>query len=145
MTKLFLDSNVVIYSLDPRDRSKQDRCLQWLSRAAARSSFTISAQVCAESRSAAVRKLGLKPRSARDAIERLLPWCTAPMTADEVRRALELVEARRMSWWGALIFASAIGAGYTHLVTEDGQSAPVVDGVRIIDPFAVAPEEVLGA
>jgi predicted nucleic acid-binding protein len=143
MTKLFLDSNVVIYSLDPRDRSKQDRCLQWLSRAAARSS--ISAEVCAESPSAAVRKLGLKPRFARDAIERLLPWCTAPMTADEVRRALELVEARRMSWWGALIFASAIGAGYTHLVTEDGQSAPVVDGVRIIDPFAVAPEEVLGA
>ena len=144
MTKLFLDSNVVIYSLDPRDRAKQDRCLAWLSRAAARSSFTISAQVCAESRSVAVRKLGLKPKFAREAIERLLPWCTAPMTAEEVRRALELVETRAMSWWDALILASAIGAGCTHLLTEDGQGAPVIEGVKIVDPFAVAPEEVLG-
>lgn len=143
MTKLFLDSNVVIYGLDPRDPSKQERCLAWLSRAAALSSFTISAQVCAESRSVAVRKLGLKPKFVREAIERLLPWCTAPMTAEEVRRALELVQARRMSWWDALILASAIGAGCTHLLTEDGQSAPVIEGVKIIDPFVVAPEAVL--
>jgi predicted nucleic acid-binding protein len=66
------------------------------------------------------------------------------MTAEEVRRALDLVETRRMSWWDALILASAIGAGCTHLVTEDAQSAPMVEGVRIIDPFLVAPEEVLG-
>jgi predicted nucleic acid-binding protein len=77
-------------------------------------------------------------------IERLLPWCTAPMTAEEVRRALDLVEARRMSWWDALIVASAIGARCTHFVTEDGQSAPAIEGVKIIDPFAIAPEEVLG-
>ncbi len=144
MTRLFLDSNVVIYSLDPRDPAKQNRCLQWLSLAAARNSLSISPQVCAESRSVAVRKLGLNPKVARQAIERLLPWCTAPMTAEEVRRALDLVETRRMSWWDALILASAIGAGCTHLVTEDAQSAPMVEGVRIIDPFLVAPEEVLG-
>lgn len=144
MTKLFLDSNVVIYSLDPRDRDKQERCLAWLSLAAARNSLTISPQVCAESRSVAVRKLGLKPKFAREAIERLLPWCTAPMTAEEVRRAFDLVEARRISWWDALLLASAIGAGCTHFVTEDGQSAPIIEGVKIIDPFVVAPEEVLG-
>ncbi|MEQ1689622.1 MAG: hypothetical protein ABL874_13700, partial [Sphingopyxis sp.] len=91
-----------------------------------------------------VRKLGLKPKFAREAIERLLPWCTAPMTAAEVARALDLVETRTMSWWDALILASAIGAGCTHLLTEDGQSAPVIEGVKIIDPFVVAPEAVLG-
>lgn len=48
-----------------------------------------------------------------------------------------------MFWWDALILASAIGAECTHLVTEDGQSASVIDGVPIIDPFAVAPEEIL--
>jgi predicted nucleic acid-binding protein len=65
------------------------------------------------------------------------------MTAEEVARALDLVEARAMSWWDALILASAIGAGCTHLLTEDDQSAPIIEGVKIIDPFAVAPEDVL--
>jgi predicted nucleic acid-binding protein len=66
------------------------------------------------------------------------------MTANEVRRALDLVEARRMSWWDALLLASAISAGCTHFLTEDAQGAPVIDGVMIVDPFVVAPESVLG-
>ncbi len=144
MTRLFLDSNVVIYSLDPRDGGKQRRALEWLSAAAAQSSLTISPQVCAESRSIAVRKLGLKPSLAREAVEKLLPWCTAPMTAEEVRRALDLIEARHMSWWDALLLASAIGAGCTHFLTEDSQGAPTIEGVQVIDPFVVTPEAVLG-
>jgi predicted nucleic acid-binding protein len=66
------------------------------------------------------------------------------MRAEEVRRALDLIEARRMSWWDALLLASAIGAGCTHFLTEDTLGAPTIEGVAIIDPFAVTPEDALG-
>ncbi len=145
MTRLFLDSNVVVYGLDSRDPAKQDRCLAWLSLAARKDSLTISPQVCAETRSVAERKLKIKPAIVRAAVLKLLPWCTAPMTADEIRVAFDLVDARRMSWWDALILASAISAKCTHVITEDGQSASVIEGVRFIDPFKTAPEDILGA
>lgn len=145
MTKLFLDSNVVIYGLDPRAPAKQARCLAWLRTAAKANSLTISPQVCAEARSVAVRKLNLKTEDAAKAILGLLPFCTAPYGADEVRMALDLANKWRLSWWDSLIVASALAARCTHLVTEDDQSAPVIEGLRIIDPFAVAPEKLLGA
>lgn len=143
MTKLFLDTNVVIYGLDPRDPSKQARCLAWLTQAARANSLTISPQVVAEARSVAVRKLKIEAEDAAKAILGLLPWCTAPYGADEVRRALALVKMWRLSWWDGLAIASALAAGCTHFVTEDGQSAPTIQGMRIVDPFRVAPEELL--
>jgi Predicted nucleic-acid-binding protein, contains PIN domain len=90
-----------------------------------------------------VRKLGLKHDVARAAIERLLPWCIAPMTATEVQLALDLADSRKMSWWDALMISSALGAGCTHFLTEDVQSAPEVDGMQIVDPFTTALEAVL--
>lgn len=145
MTKLFLDTNVVIYGLDPREPSKQARCLAWLREAAGANMLTISPQVAAEARSVAVRKLKIEAEDAAKAILGLLPWCTAPFGADEVSRALQLVAKWRLSWWDSLIIASALSAGCTHLLTEDGQSASTIEGLRIIDPFRTAPEEILSA
>ena len=144
MMKLFLDTNVVIYGLDPRDRPKQARALAWLKAAAEANSLTISPQVAAEARSVAVTKLKIRAEDAAQAILNLLPWCTAPFGPDEVRRALALQARWRLSWWDSLIIASALSARCSHLVTEDGQSAPVIEGLKLIDPFAVEPAEILG-
>ncbi len=143
MTKLFLDTSVVIYGLDPRAPSKQARCLAWLKRAAERNSLTISPQVCAEARSVAVKKLKIEAGDAAKAVLGLLPFCTAPYGAEEVRTALQLNAKWRLSWWESLIIASALAAKCTHLLTEDGQSAPVIEGLKIIDPFVTAPDDVL--
>lgn len=145
MTKLFLDSNVAIYVLDPLDPAKQARSLAWLKAAASKNLLTISPQVCAEARNAAVKKLKMSVKDAHDAVLELLQWCTAPYGADEIRVAMQLEQRWRLSWWDSLLIASALGAGCTHFLTEDGQSTPVIEGLRFIDPFKTAPEDVLGA
>jgi predicted nucleic acid-binding protein len=78
-------------------------------------------------------------------VEALLAYCDAPLTAAETRAALRLEERWRLHWWDAVLLASSIAAGCTHLLSEDAQSSPVIEGVKIIDPFVVAPEDVLGA
>lgn len=143
MTKLFLDTNVVICGLDPRDPPKQARALAWLRQAAAANMLTISPQVAAEARSVAVRKLKINAEDAAKAILGLLPFCTAPYGADEVRRALALQARWRLSWWDSLMIASALAAQCTHFITENGQSAPSIDGLKLVDPFVAAPDEVL--
>jgi len=100
--------------------------------------------VCAEARSVAVRKLKIGAEDAAQAILGLLPWCTAPHTSDEIREALMLSKQWRLSWWDSMLIASALAAECTHFVTEDGQSAPVIEGLHFIDPFKTVPEEVLG-
>jgi predicted nucleic acid-binding protein len=142
---ILVDTNVILYSLDPTNPAKQQRCQAWLKAATGARSIVVSPQVCSETRLNAEKKLRLTPRIAREAAEALLPWCTAPAGSDEVRAALAIEARWKLSWWDALLLASAVAARCTHLLTEDRQRAPVIEGVRIVDPFATTPDAVLRA
>jgi predicted nucleic acid-binding protein len=51
-----------------------------------------------------------------------------------------LLETRfQSSLWDALIVASARATGCSHLLTEDLQHDQDLDGLRVVDPFRVAP------
>ena len=43
----------------------------------------------------------------------------------------------RLSWWDALIVASARAAECSILLTEDLQHGQDLDGLRVVDPFQV--------
>ncbi|HVY85510.1 MAG TPA: PIN domain-containing protein [Caulobacterales bacterium] len=143
--RILVDANVVIYSLDGRAPQKQQRCAAWLSALTTVNSLIVSPQVCNEVFVVAQRKIPAPASELRAAIEGLLIYCDAPLTAVETRRALALEARWRLHWWDAVLLASAISAGCTHLLSEDAQSSPIIEGVQIIDPFQVAPEAVLGA
>jgi predicted nucleic acid-binding protein len=61
-----------------------------------------------------------------------------------VRAALAIEARWNTSWWDSVLLASAVATGCTHFLTEERQSAPVIEGVRIVDPLVTAPEAVLG-
>ena len=46
-----------------------------------------------------------------------------------------------LSWWDALIVAAAKVADCSLLLSEDLQDDQDLDGLRVIDPFRVSPEE----
>lgn len=142
--RILVDSNVILYTLDTRETDKRRVCVQWLRTLIAKGSITISPQVCNEVRSAGVRKLKLPVDDVRTIVRNLLPFCTAPLTGAEVERALDLEARYRTAWYDSVMIASAIGAACTHVLTEDGQSAQVIDGVRIVNPFASRPNEIVG-
>jgi predicted nucleic acid-binding protein len=142
--RILVDTNVVIYSLDGRAPEKQKKCAAWLSALTRTRSMVVSPQVCNEFVSVAQKKIPAPADVLREAVEGLLRYCTAPLSDAEVRRALDIQARWRVAWWDAVLIASAVGGSCTHLLSEDAQSSPVIEGVRIIDPFAVAPEAVLG-
>lgn len=141
--RILVDTNVVIYSLDGRAPKKQARCAAWVSLLATTGTMAVSPQVCNEVVSVAQKKIPAPAEVLREAIEGLLAFCICPLTAAEVRHALVLQAHWRLQWWDAVLLASAIAGGCTHFLTEDAQSAPTIEGVKIIDPFVVAPEAVL--
>lgn len=146
MTALILvDTNVILYSRDGRYPEKRARCAAWLSRLAATGNLVISPQVAGEHQKNAQSKLGESQAKAARATRLLLQACTMGVGVDEVMRALDIEARWRLSWWDAMHLSYAVSRRCTHFLTEDAQSAPTIEGVKIIDPFVAAPEDVLGA
>ena len=143
--RVYVDTNVWVYARDGRFPDKQARAQAWLRSLARSGAMVVSPQVAKEHHSVAQRKLGLPQAAARRASEAILAWCDAPLTRAELERALDIEARWKTSWWDAVNLASALAAHCTHFLTEDAQSAPVIEGLRLIDPLFIAPEDILGA
>ncbi len=142
--RVFVDTNVIVSARDGRFPEQQAQCAAWLRALAATRSMVISPQVLKEHRNALRKKLRLEDAMAHSATRDLFRWCTAPLAASEIDAAMTIEARYKTSWWDALILASASAAKCAFLLTEDAQSSPAIEGVRIIDPSR-APEDILGA
>ena len=141
--RVFVDSNVLVYSFDRREPEKQARAREWLDRLWSYRTGRVSFQVLQEFYVTVTRKLkpGLDPETARKVVQSL--WAWQPMTTDEQSfvAAWGIQDRFQLSWWDALIVAAARSAGCSTLLTEDLQHGQDLDGVRVVDPFLVSPED----
>jgi predicted nucleic acid-binding protein len=63
------------------------------------------------------------------------PWVQHPTTPETILRATELAELAQVSFWDALILASAEQAGAAQLYSEDLKSGQTIAGVKIVNPL----------
>jgi predicted nucleic acid-binding protein len=146
MTSVFVDSNVVIYSLDQDSPAKRLAAQGWLNRLAASETMILSIQVTNEAYSALTLRLGLHPVAdgVRTSLDILSRWVTAPLDMNIVRSAWGLQDRFQVRIWDALLLASANAAGCTYFLSEDLNDGQAYGSVRAINPFRHAPEDVLG-
>jgi predicted nucleic acid-binding protein len=76
------------------------------------------------------------------ACERFLVWCTAVLDAHTIRRAWLIEDATGYQWFDCLLLASAVGAGCGFFLSEDLQHGRLIDDLKVVDPFRLAPSEV---
>lgn len=140
--KVFIDTNVLIYARDRQASAKALACQAWLKALAKRSCMTMSLQVLNECYSVLRRQLGEGPglKAERGFLAGLRTLATAPFDLDNLDIAWAVQDRYQLSWWDGLILSSAVRAGCTHLLSEDNQSTDVIEGVRLVDPFAQTPE-----
>ena len=107
----------------------------------------MSVQVLQEYYVTVTRKLapGLDGARVQEHVRRYLTWDPLATDGPVLEDAWAAEERFRLSWWDALIVAAAHRQGCGHLLTEDLADGRDLDGVRVVNPFAHAPEEVLGA
>jgi predicted nucleic acid-binding protein len=74
-------------------------------------------------------------------VEMLMRWKPQPLDASLMARARVVEQTCRLSWWDAMIVASAQAQQCTVLLTEDLQHGAVIGGVRIHNPFAAQVQE----
>jgi predicted nucleic acid-binding protein len=140
-TATLVDTNILVYAIDPRDLFKQQRAIDVLDRLDVARTGIVGVQVLHEFMSVSTRRI-VPPLPIDEAVRVvryfLRYWPVLPLTPDVTAEAIRGVEQHRLSWWDALIWATAQVNGIPTVLSEDFNAGAVLDGVRFVNPFEPA-------
>jgi len=132
--RLFLDTNILVYTQDSSEAPKRDRAMALLREHAA-DDIVVSTQVLLEFYRNLLRK---KLCTAADAALLCGAWMeheVVPVTPALVASAIELHQEKQLSIWDALVLQAALEARCSVIYTEDLQHGMRVGPLRIVNPF----------
>jgi predicted nucleic acid-binding protein len=136
----FFDTNVLVYLFDSSSPEKRHRARALFRDRAARDEVLVSVQVLQELYVTLTRKLAHPVRA--DRAERLVrSFAALPVVAVDaelVVAAVALSRRNQLSLWDALIVVAAKAGGASELLSEDLQSGQIIEGLRVVNPFAMA-------
>jgi len=135
MSKVFIDTNILVYSMDNHNKLKKKKCRDLLRKAHHDLQGVISTQVMQEFYVAAVKKLKADPLIVKDIIHSLDRFETVTITPEIINEAIDCSIISRISFWDALIISAAQGARCEKIWTEDLNHGQIIRGVLIENPL----------
>ena len=132
----FFDTNILVYSVDPRDSRKQQIASELLAYAMdCNSDGAISVQVLSEFANILQSKFGLAAERAEEYMSLFYPLLKTEVTADMVRSAMFIKKEYGIQYYDALIVAAAEKLGCHEIVSEDFNAGQIYRGMVVINPF----------
>ncbi|MBC5767713.1 PIN domain-containing protein [Ramlibacter albus] len=132
----FFDTNILVYTVDPRDPHRRSVAREVLRAAVDGERLVLSVQVMQEFYNVVMGKR-LLPHA--NAVAALREWSrtapVAPTTPELLWHALELRERWQFSVWDALVVQAALHAGCSRLVTEDLHHGLRIGALEVFNPF----------
>jgi predicted nucleic acid-binding protein len=133
--RCFLDTNILIYADSADEPAKQDAAVKLLKTLYLQGNAVISTQVLSEFSNVALKKLKLSANTVRQRVAAYSRFETINVTPPIINAALDLYQTRSLSYYDALIVATAITAGCTTLYTEDMNNGERIDLIQLINPL----------
>ncbi len=147
---VFVDTNIFVYRHDLSDSAKQELAQEWIKRLVHTRTGRLSYHALQELFATLTRTRGpsFRPSEPCEIVEALATWQPIQVDLFILQRAWAVQERYRISWWDSLIVAAARASACRTLLTEHLHDGQVLDGVRVVNPFASPgrrPLEILGA
>lgn len=142
---IFVDTNVLIYAIDHGNLRKQQQAEVWRVELWKSRRGRTSFQVLQEFYVKVTQKRPVAREEARAEVRDLLAWHPVTIDAGVIERGWKIQDRYQLSFWDAMIVAAAKIASCQYLLTEDLQAGQDLDGVRVVNPFEVAPAAILRA
>lgn len=134
MSKVFLDTNILVYSLDATDKNKQKRSRTLLTELAGSNLGVLSTQVLQEFYVVCTKKLKIEPLLARD-IMNSFAFEIVIVNPELIQRGIDYSVLYKLSFGDALILAAAENARCSFLWSEDFQSGQNLRNIKILNPL----------
>ncbi|MCE2487486.1 MAG: PIN domain-containing protein [Desulfurellaceae bacterium] len=132
----FIDTNVLVYADDARDRRKQARARELIRRLMRERRGVLSLQILQEFFAATTRKLGMSSKEAKQRVSLYSRFDVVTLTPTDLLAAIDLHRMHHLSIWDSLVIRAALNGACTVLHTEDMQAGYMIEDVLLTDPFA---------
>jgi predicted nucleic acid-binding protein len=135
VSKIFLDTNILVHANDKSDPRKQILATKLVSDCIAERKGVISTQVLQEYACVALHKLRQEIAIVRRRLCQFQSLEVVLVTPDLIGRALELHAQYKIHYWDAAILAAAEEARCDQLYSEDFPDGAVYDKVHVVNPL----------
>jgi len=146
MALVSFDTNLWLYAVDRTAGTKREAVLDLLRRGAIGGRVLVLLQTMSEFSSVSLRKFGAAPEGVS---RQIAGWTeifpVAAATTEDLTSALALMSRWKLSWWDALLLATALRNGVTTLLSEDLQDGIVIGGLKVLNPFTEANAQKVGS
>ena len=136
MAKYFIDTNILIYANDKKDRSKQNTAARIITDLMKSGQGVLSTQVLQEYAHVALNKLGQTEEVVLRQIHLLEHIEVIQQSPAMIRRAVEIKKTYNINFWDACIVANAESAECDTIYSEDLNTGQFYSGMKIENPFA---------
>ena len=136
-SRSFIDTNILVYAEASDEPAKQRIALDVLKQLFEATNGVLSTQVLQEYCNVAIKKLRLPPEHIRAQLDLYEQFEVVQVTPAIIRAGLDLRQTRSVSFYDAIVLASAQTAGCGVLLSEDMNAGELVGGVLVVNPFAI--------
>jgi len=137
MSKMFLDTSILIYSLDSSNPRKKTISRKYLRKCTEENCGVISTQILQEFFIVSTRKMGVEPLTAKSLVHSFQNFETVLVTPEIIESAVDCHILNRISFWDALVVVAAESSKCDVVLTEDMNDGQIIRGVRIHNPFKI--------
>ena len=137
-SKIFIDTNILVYALDKADPEKQEIARELLRKTESDRLGVISTQVLQEYYVIATRKLKVDPELAKRIISSLSKLEVVVIGQPIIEKAIDISISNKISFWDALIVSSAIAARCRIIWTADLSHGQSINKIKIVSPFKLS-------
>lgn len=135
MSKVFIDTNILVYCTDKYDIKKRDICRAHIKTLRNNLRGVISTQVMQEFYLVATKKLNTDPLVAKSILHSFENFEIVVITPEIINDAIDCSILNRLSFWDSLIISAAQYAKCEQLLTEDLNHGQIIQGLRIVNPL----------
>ncbi len=135
MSKIFFDTNILLYSGDSQDPIKQAKARKVLTETSKSGNGFISTQVLQEYYVVEVKKFKRDPLAIKQILKIWRQFEVVTIIPSIIEEAIDISILNKLSFWDSLIVAAALFANCTQLITEDLHHGQIIRGLKIINPF----------
>lgn len=135
VSKIFIDTNMFVYSIDQKDPNKRDKARNILKRLVEVHQPVISTQVIKEFYVIASTKLKADSFIIKSIVHNFRNLEVVNNDLELIEQAIDISTISRLSFWDSLIIAAAEKANCEFVFSEDMNPGQTYRGLMLVNPF----------